>query len=72
MADDKPKQSPDGEPSFSEQAEQETPGFFREFWDFICHNKKWWLVPILVVLAVMLLFVVLQASGVAVFMYPIF
>jgi len=32
------------------QAEQQPVGLIREFWDFLKHNKKWWLTPIILVL----------------------
>jgi hypothetical protein len=35
-----------------EEASQEKPvGFVREFLQFLSENKKWWLLPIIVVLA---------------------
>jgi hypothetical protein len=47
-------------------------GFFREFWDFLKHNKKWWLLPILVCLFVLGLLIVLGGPGLAPFLYTIF
>ena len=35
---------------FADQANQQSVGIVREFWDFLKHNKKWWLLPILIVL----------------------
>ena len=32
--------------SFSQQAEETSPGIMREFLDFLMENKKWWLAPI--------------------------
>ncbi len=42
-----------------------------EFWDFLRHNKKWWLVPILLV---MLVFgaLMLIPSAAAPFIYTLF
>jgi len=47
-------------------------GALAEYWAFLCHNKKWWLLPLL---AVMLLFGVLLAlsgSAMAPFIYTLF
>lgn len=44
----------------------------REFWDFLRTNKKWWLSPILIVLAVLTLFVILSLSPAAPFIYTLF
>lgn len=44
----------------------------KEFIDFICENKKWWLIPILLMLAVIGLFAVLSTTGAAPFIYTLF
>lgn len=43
-----------------------------EFFLFITENKKWWLTPIVLVLAVMGLLVVLGSTGAAPFIYTLF
>ncbi len=35
---------------FQQQADQPQTGLFAEFVDFVLHNKKWWLTPIILVL----------------------
>ena len=56
---------------FAAQADQETPGLARELWDFMKHNKKWWLGPI--VLTLLLVSVLLVAGGSAApFIYALF
>jgi hypothetical protein len=47
-------------------------GLVLEFWDFLKHNKKWWLLPILLVFLLMGLLVVLSGSGVGAWMYTVF
>ncbi len=54
------------------QAEQAQVGIVAEFVDFVLHNKKWWLTPIILVLLAVGLLVVLASTGVAPFIYPIF
>ena len=43
-----------------------------EFLAFLKHNKKWWLLPILIVIGVLGLLVFLAGTGLAPFLYPIF
>lgn len=57
---------------FEARARQSSPGFLREFWDFLKHNKKWWLTPILLVLLLLGVLVVLGGSGAAPFIYTLF
>jgi hypothetical protein len=58
--------------TFSKQAEGRQRGLVAEFWVFICHNKKWWLTPIILVLVVVGVLVVLGGSAVAPFIYSLF
>jgi len=47
--------------------------FFKEFWDFLKVRKKYWLLPILIVLALSGSLIVLgQGTAVAPFIYTIF
>jgi hypothetical protein len=49
----------------------EDTGIIKEFWDFLCDNKKFWLIPILIVL--LLLAILLCASpAVSPFIYALF
>ena len=51
---------------FETRAEESSPGFLRELFDFLRHNKKWWLTPIVVML------VLLGGSTAAPFIYTLF
>ena len=57
---------------FEQAGRQARPGIVREFWDFLKHNKKWWLLPILLILLVIGLLVVLAGSGAGAWMYTVF
>ena len=57
---------------FEEQASLSQPGLLREFLDFLMHNKKWWLAPIVLVLLLVGLLVILGGSGAAPFIYTLF
>lgn len=58
--------------SFREQAAGKQRGMWSEFFDFVAHNKKWWLTPIVVLLLLLGVLVVLGGSGVAPFIYSLF
>jgi len=57
---------------FSRQAQEAQPGIVREFLEFLVHNKKWWLAPIIVMLLLIGLLVVLAGTGAAPFIYTLF
>jgi hypothetical protein len=48
---------------FARQAEAAEPGLLRDFWDFLCQNKKWWLTPIVLVLLLLTLLVAVAGTG---------
>lgn len=47
-------------------------GFLRELWGFMAQNKKWWLLPFLIVLLLFGLLIIFSGSGVAPFIYTLF
>lgn len=55
-----------------ELASQGRAGIVSEFWSFLKHNKKWWLLPIVTVILLMGLLVFLSGSGAAPFIYTLF
>jgi len=47
--------------------------FFKEFWDFVKVRKKYWLLPIFIILVLFGVLIVLsQGTAVAPFIYTIF
>jgi hypothetical protein len=55
---------------FEEAArESAQPSLLREFWEFLRYNKKWWLLPILLVLLVFGVLIFLSGTGAAPFIY---
>lgn len=56
---------------FLSHSESATPGILAEFWDFLKHNKKWWLVPIIIALLLIGLLILISGSAIAPFIYPI-
>jgi len=57
---------------FEAEARGRRPSLLGEFWGFLGHNKKWWLVPILIVLLLLGILVVTAGTGVAPFIYTVF
>jgi hypothetical protein len=43
-----------------------------EFWEFLHHNKKWWLLPIVLVLLVFGVLIFLAGTGAAPLIYTFF
>ena len=57
---------------FQKLAEKKSPGLAAEFLDFLRHNKKWWLTPIIVCLLILGILAILGGTGAAPFIYTIF
>jgi hypothetical protein len=58
--------------SFEQLAEESSPSFLGEFWDFLSHNKKWWLTPIVVILLMLGALIFLSGTAAAPFIYTLF
>ena len=65
-ADDFESQAAD---DFESQAEEPVPSLAAEFWDFLIHNPKWWLTPIIIVLLIVVLLAIFASTPVAPFIY---
>ena len=57
---------------FQAEAQAGRTGLIAEFWDFLKHNKKWWLLPILIVMLLLGVLVVLGGTGLGPFVYTLF
>ena len=64
-------ESADGS-DFEQEAQLARTGLAMEFLHFLAHNKKWWLLPIIIVLSLVGLLVVLGGTAAAPFIYTIF
>ena len=58
--------------NFAQEAHEGQVGFFREFAEFLVHNKKWWITPIIIVLGLVGVLVMLGGTTVAPFIYALF
>ena len=56
---------------FAREAEQTPPGLLKEYWHFLRHSKKWYMIPTIVLLLLLGLLVALSASGLMPFIYAI-
>ena len=57
---------------FEQEARKKEPSLVRELIAFLANNKKWWLLPILVCLGLLLFLAFFAGSGAAPFIYTIF
>lgn len=57
---------------FEQQAGAKRQSFLREFVQFLGDNKKWWMIPILLVLLLVGALLIAGGSGVAPFIYTLF
>lgn len=68
-----PRSTERTEPSeFVRRAAERNSGLMRELLDLICHNKKWWLIPVIVALILIGIVVLLGTTAAAPFIYPLF
>ena len=57
---------------FENAGQEKQLSLVQEFAAFVAENKKWWLIPILLVLGLVGLLVVLGSTGAAPFIYTLF
>ena len=53
-------------------ANQANIGFLAELWGFLMENRKWWMLPILILLLVLGLLILLGGTGLAPLIYTLF
>jgi hypothetical protein len=51
---------------------QQQTGIVTEFWQFLRHNKKWWLLPIVTMIFALGVLVFLSGTAAAPFIYTLF
>ena len=59
-------------PELERLAAEDQPSLLAEMFDFLKHNKKWWLIPILLMMASFGILIALAGSSVAPFIYTLF
>lgn len=60
------------ENEFERESKLKAHGILVEFGDFLIHNKKWWLTPIIIVLLTFSLFIILTNTVLWPFIYVLF
>lgn len=60
------------EKSFEEAGQEDRLSLMQEFYYFLRDNKKWWLLPILLVLGMVGLLALFAGTGAAPFIYTLF
>ena len=63
---------PETKKSFAEAGEEKERTLLVEIFSFLRHNKKWWLLPIVLVLLAFGILLLLGTTGAAPFIYTLF
>ncbi len=71
MAQQRCPETSDTNEQFAQQAQEAPPGLLREYWYFLRHSKKWYMIPTIILLLLLGLLVALSASGLMPFIYAI-
>ena len=61
-----------GPNEFEKAAGEDSGNFFSDFWYFLRENKKWWLIPLIVILLALGAVLLLSGTVVAPFIYTLF
>ncbi len=72
MSQDHKTAGPNDHDEFSRAAGEQRTSLVAEFWDFLKHNKKWWLLPILLAMVGIGILIAAAGTGAAPFIYPLF
>jgi hypothetical protein len=62
----------DKKTAFEDSAEEKDAGLFREFVGMLKENKKYWLIPLILTLALFGVLVILGSTAAAPFIYTLF
>ena len=58
--------------AFTQAAGEKDPGLLRDFLGFLAHNKKWWLIPLLAVLLLVMVLLLVGSTALGPLIYPLF
>ncbi len=65
-------QEPQDQSDFAQQARGKRRGLVSDFLSFLGQNKKWWLLPILIVVLLLGVLVLISSTAIAPFIYTLF
>lgn len=57
---------------FAEASRQKQDSLFREIWGMLRDNRKYWMIPLIIVLLLFGLLIILGSTGAAPFIYTLF
>ena len=66
------QREPSGGDEFAAAGKAKERGLVGELWSFMAESRSWWMLPLLIVFALLGLMLVLGATGAAPFLYPLF
>ncbi|MSR57252.1 MAG: hypothetical protein EXS05_06240 [Planctomycetaceae bacterium] len=72
MSDKPPLEGSAAGNEFEQLRHEKQISLVQEFWLFVTENKKWWLIPILLVMSLVGLLAALASTGAAPFIYTLF
>jgi hypothetical protein len=72
MDPEKPPNPRGGASEFRDLGGQKRIGFLSELWTFLRTNKRWWLLPVMIVILILGLLVFLGGTPLAPFIYTLF
>ncbi len=72
MSQEQKKAQETSSSAFEEAGKEAQLSLVKEFWLFITENKAWWMIPIILTLALVGLLALLGSTGAAPFIYTIF
>ncbi len=72
MTDEPRTESQHTAEDFARQAEAAPSGLIREFYDLVRHNRKWWLLPIIMFLLLLSVMISLSGTALAPLIYTLF
>lgn len=64
--------APDSENRFTDEAARSRRGLISDVWDFLQTNRKWWMLPIVVVFALFGVLMLIGGTAAAPFIYTLF
>ena len=72
MSPEDKRQQTGASDAFTREAESGRTNIVSEFWDFLKHNKKWWMLPVIFMMVALGVLVALTSTGAGAFIYALF
>lgn len=69
---DAPRNEQESRNQFAQQGQEQRTGMLADFMYLLKNNRKWWMLPLILVFIAFGIFMVLSSTGVAPFIYTVF